>query len=111
MKRLKQTRSPWLMAAGLAILCALILGQRWLDNAALARSASLVATAAEQNTQSMAYPIQKIAPQVFRGDVRNLPYVPSKPKLELEIRGLGNFKQTLTAPAPEAPNIPLAAMP
>lgn len=70
-------------------------------------------TQASQGTEARTYETETVWPAEFNGDVRNLPPVPSNPRVELELKGP---PITRLAPAGEqveaqAPNIPLAPMP
>ncbi len=55
--------------------------------------------------------IEKITPQVFTGDVRLLPHVPSRPKVETELQEPGSVKQSVPIQVPSTPSLATAAMP
>src|SRR5439155_5201575 len=57
------------------------------------QSDSSSAAPAAQAGGTVTHDIQKIAPHVFRGDVRNLPRVPSKPKPDFDLKEPRSTKQ------------------
>ena len=70
--------------------------------------------AEEPNVPVSTMAIDKVAPAVFNGDVRDLPQVPQTELARPELEPPFNAKQLLAeahVPQPETPNIPLAPMP
>src|SRR5438552_6697592 len=70
--------------------------------------------AEEPNVPVSTMAIDKVAPAVFNGDVRDLPQVPQTELARPEVEPPFNAKQLLAeahVPQPETPNIPLAPMP
>ena len=55
--------------------------------------------------------IPNVLPHEFRGDVRDLPQIPSKPKFELELREPQDGKPAPSGPALTSGNLAVAAMP
>jgi hypothetical protein len=93
----KFSRSGILPGALLLLLLSLVSGP----------DASVIA----QGKSDQAHPIRKVSPHVLETDVRNLPRVRSKPKVEVEHEGPPNTKQPTSAEAETGPSLALAAMP
>ncbi len=66
---------------------------------------------AQGTGETRTYDIQKIVPHVFNGDVRNLPSVSSKPKIELDLKEPQVSKPFIASQGPAVPNLILAPMP
>ena len=66
---------------------------------------------AQAFAETRTHNIKKVTPHVYNGDVRDLPSVPSKPKIEVELQEPGNIKQTVSRQGALSPNLILAPMP
>jgi len=75
--------------------------------------ASARAAVAEDEVESRTYALEVVTPWYFRGDVRDLPWVPVREKVDFRRIRPQNFKLTGDAALfePEPANIPLAPMP
>ena len=67
--------------------------------------------AAQSDGGGTTYDLPKVVPHVFQGDVRNLPQIPAKPKIEFELAHPSDAKPSLSGQAAESPNLVLAPMP
>ena len=75
--------------------------------------ASALAAAADEVVESRTYALEAVTPYAFRGDVRDLPWVPSREKAYFSRSRPENFKITngKASSEPEPANIPFAPMP
>ena len=66
---------------------------------------------AQGGIDARTYDVPRVLPHEFRGDVRNLPQIPSKPKVEVNLREPVDQKPALLTQSAISPNLVLAPAP